>query len=119
MAGDVDGGELFVADFDASVVRPIVQLGVDLQPGGGLGSGDQVDHNFEALQRLAVPVEADEAEQAVPNLFHLELPGGKWQTRMASPVVPARRCSSTRHSRVRGLLAPPESAVIVSVWASG
>ena len=48
-------------------------------------------------------------------MFHFEVPGGKWQTRMLSPVVSARRCSSWRHRRVRGLLDPPESAVIVSV----
>ena len=34
-------------------------------------------------------------------LFHLEVPGGKWQTVISSPVSAARRASSVFHSRVR------------------
>jgi hypothetical protein len=29
-----------------------------------------------------------------PILFHFDVPGGKWQTRILSPVVLASRCSS-------------------------
>ena len=52
-------------------------------------------------------------------LFHLLVPGGKWQTWIVRPVSSARRCSSVFHSRVRLPLEPPQSAVIVSVVASG
>jgi hypothetical protein len=34
-------------------------------------------------------------------LFHLEVPGGKWQTVIASPVSVASAASSVFHSRVR------------------
>ena len=34
-------------------------------------------------------------------LFHLEVPGGKWQTVIASPVSTASAASSVFHARVR------------------
>ena len=34
-------------------------------------------------------------------LFHLEVPGGKWQTVTASPVSSAKAASSAFHARVR------------------
>ena len=34
-------------------------------------------------------------------LFHLEVPGGRWQTVTSSPVSAAKRASSVFHSRVR------------------
>ena len=40
-------------------------------------------------------------------LFHLEVPGGMWQTVMARPVSSARRASSVFHSRSRYPLEPP------------
>jgi hypothetical protein len=33
--------------------------------------------------------------------FHLEVPGGRWQTVIASPVSAARRASSVFHARTR------------------
>ena len=51
--------------------------------------------------------------------FHLLVPGGKCSTRIARPVWSASFCSSVFQSRPRALLEPPESAVIVSVLASG
>ena len=52
-------------------------------------------------------------------LFHLLVPGGKWQTSISRPVSSARRCSSVFHRRVRLPFEPPRSAVIVSVAAFG
>jgi hypothetical protein len=52
-------------------------------------------------------------------LFHLLVPGGKWHTTIFSPVVSARRCSVTFHSRVREPLLPPPSAVMSNSLASG
>ena len=34
-------------------------------------------------------------------LFHFEVPGGKWQTVISSPVSAARAASSAFHARVR------------------
>src|SRR5260370_31230262 len=45
-------------------------------------------------------------------LFHLLVPGGKWQTVSVSPVWSARPCNSHFHSRRRQPLLPPASAVI-------
>ena len=62
---DIDLGDLFIADRDSFGVVGLVQAGVDLQSGGGRGARDQVDDRGVVDQRLAAPVMADEAEQAV------------------------------------------------------
>ena len=53
------------------------------------------------------------------DLFHLLVPGGKWQTLIGRPVWSASRCSSVFHRRVRLPLEPPQSAVIVSAGGVG
>src|SRR5271157_1759000 len=45
-------------------------------------------------------------------LFHLLVPGGKWQTEISSPVSSANCCNSHLHNRTRAPLLPPESAAI-------
>src|SRR5687767_1687087 len=45
-------------------------------------------------------------------LFHLLVPGGKWQTEIDKPVRLANFCSSHFHNRNRDPLLPPASAVI-------
>ena len=52
-------------------------------------------------------------------LFHLLVPGGKWQTLSTSPVWSASRCNSHFRSRRREPLLPPPSAVISSRPAPG
>jgi hypothetical protein len=52
-------------------------------------------------------------------LSHFDVPGGKWQTVIASPVWVARSASSRFHSRSRYPLEPPPSAVISSRSAVG
>jgi len=52
-------------------------------------------------------------------LFHLLVPGGKWQTRIARCVSSASACSSVFQSRVRLPFEPPQSAVIVRQVALG
>src|SRR5229473_2004890 len=47
-------------------------------------------------------------------LFHLLVPGGKWQIVSVSPVWSAKRCNSHFHRRRRQPLLPPPSAVISS-----
>jgi hypothetical protein len=47
-------------------------------------------------------------------LFHFEVPGGKWQTVITSPVSAASPASSAFHTRERCPLDPPASAVISS-----
>src|SRR2546421_11575813 len=52
-------------------------------------------------------------------LFHLLVPGGKWQTAMRKPVSSASFCSSHLHNRRREPLLPPESAVVSRRLARG
>jgi hypothetical protein len=52
-------------------------------------------------------------------LFHLLVPGGKWQTVIGNPSLSASVCNSTFHRRTRYPLLPPPSAVIISRSAAG
>ena len=75
VSGEVDGGDLFLGDFDLGRVDGRVQAGVDLQAGAGGGRADQVDDHLVAGQRPAAPVEADEAEQPVLDFVPFRGPG--------------------------------------------
>ena len=52
-------------------------------------------------------------------LFHLLVPGGRWQTGMVSPLCVAKRCSSHFHSRTRASLLPsgPERCPWPTPWS--
>src|ERR1035441_8921066 len=52
-------------------------------------------------------------------LFHLEVPGGKWQQVISSPVSAASFASSAFHTRLRWSLEPPASQVISSRLVPG
>ncbi len=52
-------------------------------------------------------------------LFHLEVPGGKWQKVISSPVSLARAARAVFHAPVRYPLLPPASAVTSSRRAPG
>ena len=71
---------LAVADLDSFGVFGVVEFGVDVQPGAGDGRGDQVDHDLVAGQGTAAPVREMWLNRRCSILFHLEVPGGKWQT---------------------------------------
>src|ERR1035438_3325196 len=51
-------------------------------------------------------------------LFHLLVPGGKWQTDTVIPVSSASLCRATFHSLVRLPLLPPPSGIISNSLAS-
>jgi len=73
-AVEVQGLHLGVWDPDLRRVGALVKAGVDLEPAGVRGPGDQVDDRLERHQRLAAPVHRDEREQAVLNLVPLGSP---------------------------------------------
>ena len=104
VAGDRQAGELGVADGDAGRVGVGVEFGVHAQPGTGSGRGDRVDDDLVAGQWLTAPVHGDVGRQVVLDGFHLEVPGGKWQT-----VILRSRPSSAFQALARQLLEPPES----------
>jgi hypothetical protein len=70
-------------------------------------------------QRFAPPVPAEEEHKRGSILFHLLVPGGKWQTEISSPVSSERCCNSHFQSLTRAPLLPPESAVINRRFAWG
>jgi hypothetical protein len=95
-----------------------VELGVDLQPVVVVAAirlmlTSRVSTGVPRQLRLMT------LNSRVRSLFHLLVPGGKWQTWIWRPVRSANFCSSTFHGFVRLPLEPPQSAVIVSVLAFG
>ncbi len=80
-------------------VGPGVQFRVHAQPGAGARGRNGLDNDLVAGQRPPAPVHGDVGEQAVLDLFHLEVPGGKWQTVIARPVSAAKPASSAFQAR--------------------
>lgn len=68
VAGEVDGGEFGVGDFDPASVGVLVEAGVDLQAAGRGRRADQRDDRLARDERLAAPTAGDVAEQAVLDL---------------------------------------------------
>ena len=60
VAGEVDGGELGVGDFDAFGIFVFIQFGAHFEAGFGRRCGDQLNDRAIAAQRLAPPVDGDE-----------------------------------------------------------
>ena len=78
-----------------------VEFGGDGEPGAGGGRGDGVDDDFVAVRGRPRQFIVMWENSRCSILFHLLVPGGKWQTVTVSPVSSARRASSVFHSRVR------------------
>ena len=52
-------------------------------------------------RRSSTPSRPGDASWRTSTLFHLEVPGGKWQTVISRPVSAANRASSVFHARIR------------------
>ena len=89
IATNFDLIEFLIGDLDASRIGLWIQFRMNPETGGGGGTGDKVDDGFEISQRLAPPVLADVGEEPMLDLFHLLVPGGKWQTKIRSAVSSA------------------------------
>ena len=72
----VESGHLGVAEFDAFFVGPRIERAFDFQAGSGRRGADQFDDGEAIGQRATPPVLGDVTEQAVLDLFHLDVPGG-------------------------------------------
>ena len=70
-AGVGEGLHLPVGDLDAGRVGGGVEVGLDGQPGRGLGRTDGLDDDFVAGQGPTAPVDRDEREQPVLDLVPL------------------------------------------------
>ena len=66
-----------VGGLDSFGVDGVVEFGGDGQAGAGGGTGDQVDDDFVAGQRLATPVHRDLGEQAM--FYFVPLGGARWE----------------------------------------
>ena len=71
VAGEADGGQLRVGDFDAFWIFVFVQLGTHLEAGIGCRRGDQLDDRAIATQRLAAPIDGDERKEPMLDLVPL------------------------------------------------
>jgi len=110
VALEVDGSQLGVRDHDPLRVAALVEAGVDLEAGARGGRGNQVDDHLVGDQRLARQFFEMKLNRRCSILFHFEVPGGKWQTEIASPVSAARP---------RQLGPPKSGAVAVGAAAVG
>jgi hypothetical protein len=81
---DVDGGHLGIGDDNAAGVLSRVEFTAHGEAGFG-GGRDQLDYDPIAEEGLGVPVLAYEGEEAVLNLFHSLVPGGRCLTMMSRP----------------------------------
>src|SRR5216684_2900455 len=99
----VDMGKLFIRDLASNGVLAVIQAAGHFQALGRRRPGDQ-PRQLEEMKE----------NKRCSTLFHLLVPGGKWQTVSVSPVWSAKRCNSHFHSRRRQPLLPPPSAVISS-----
>src|SRR5256884_8304974 len=77
---------------------------------GGNAQNHLIFRGFSRCQKVATPCSI---------LFHLLVPGGRWQTVMGIRNSFASLCSSIFHRRRRWPLLPPPSAVIISPRAFG
>ena len=71
MAGQVDGGDLEIGNFDTFGVFVFVQFGAHFEAGFGRGGGDQLNDRAIAAQRLAPPVDGDERKKTMLDLVPL------------------------------------------------
>ena len=62
---DIESFEVFTFDLLSSLIDASVQEGFDFQSGGGARASNVRQHDFQGLQRLALPIHADVAEQSM------------------------------------------------------
>lgn len=99
--GQRQGAHLFVGDAHLGWVGAVVEFGVHAQAGAGGGGADEVDDDLVAGQCRPRQFMEMCANNRCSILFHLLVPGGRWQTVTVSPVSAAKAASSTFHSRLR------------------
>ena len=114
----IQDGDLLVGDLDAASIGGGVEHRCVHDESAGCGCCPKsFDDDLVGFQGSSAPVcscAADRGNSRCWILFHLEVPGGRWQTVMSSPASAAKAASSVFHSRSRDPLEPPESAVISS-----
>lgn len=65
MGLDIESFEVFTFDLLSSLIDASVQEGFDFQSGGRARAPNVPQHDFQGLERLALPIRADVAEQAM------------------------------------------------------
>jgi hypothetical protein len=93
--------QLLVTHLDPKRVAAAVQLRADPQARVGRGRPEQLDDRLVAGERPVAPVVEIALNSRCSIRFHLAVPGGRWQTVIASPVSAASRASSVFHALTR------------------
>src|SRR6266436_961267 len=107
----VNGGEGCIGDGDALGIVAVIEAAANGEAAIGSGRTDQLENDLMADERGCPPVLGDEREEAMLDLVHFEVPGGRWRMTRVRPISSASFCSSVFHNRLRLLLLPPLSAV--------
>lgn len=102
VAIDLDCCEVLIGDDHAFRIVGVVEFGANLQAAARLGAGDEVDDDLMTTSGRPRQSMVMNENRRCSILFHLRVPGGKWQTRMSKPVSWASRLSSSFHKRKSG-----------------
>lgn len=65
MQFDLESFQIFTLHLLSSLIETSIQEGFDFQPGTRARAPNVPQHDFESLERLALPIRADVAEQAM------------------------------------------------------
>jgi hypothetical protein len=116
-AGDVDGGELVIGDDNTLWIGGLIKTTAYGEAGivRVAAMSSMMSWRVSRGCPRQLPVMKEKSRCSI--LFHLEVPGGKWQMINVRPVSSASRWSSVFHSRPRALLLPPLSAVMTRYLA--
>ena len=87
MAGQIDGGDLRIGNLDRFGIFVFVQLGTDREAGFRRRRGDELDDRVRKLRSgLPRQLMVMKENSRCSILFHLLVPGGKWQTVIGSLI---------------------------------
>jgi len=110
----VDASKLLLAHLDPFRIFAGIQLALHAKAGSGGDGAIRLTMTSWLTSGLPRQFFVMKEYRRCSILFHLLVPGGKWQTEISSLVSSASFCSSTFHNRTRDPLLPPLSAVIKS-----
>src|SRR5258708_38696775 len=111
VALQVDGGEFGVGDLDAGRVAVLASSSQrTLRPAVVVVAAISWTMTWWLTSGLPRQFWVMNENRRCSILFHLLVPGGRWQTVMARSSSSANRCSSSFHKRTLAPLLPPPSA---------
>src|SRR5208337_1766321 len=109
VGAEVHGGELHFGDLDAKRIGVFIEFGIHLEAGFSRCGPYCLDNRSETTQWFSSQLMVMKEKRRCSILFHLLVPGGRWQTVMGMPSVSAKFWSSIFQRRTRWPLLPPPS----------